>query len=65
MLTDSVGQALRQGRAEMSCLCFLMYGASAEELKCWGWNHLKQCCLRELSTVIQIFYICTVQYSSH
>lgn len=32
MLTDSMGQALRQGRAEMTCLCFLMYGASAQML---------------------------------
>lgn len=38
MLMDSVGQALRQGRAEMACLCSLMYGALAEELKCLGWE---------------------------
>lgn len=34
-LTDSVGQALRQGRAEMTFLCSVMYEASAEELKAW------------------------------
>lgn len=65
MLTDSVGQTLRRGRAGMTYLCSLIYGASAEELKCWGWNHLKQCCLIELSAVIERFYICPVQYGSH
>lgn len=65
MLTDSVGQALRQGGAEMTCLCSVMNGASAEELKGWGWNHLKLCCLIKLSVMMQIFYICTVQYGSH
>lgn len=42
-LKDSVGQVLRRGRAEMPFLCSVMYEASAEELKGWGWNHLKQC----------------------
>lgn len=65
MLTDSVGQALRQGRAEMTCLCSVMNGASAEELKGWGWNHLKLCCLIKRSVMMKIFYICTVRYGSH
>jgi len=60
MLTDSVGQTLRQGRAEMTCLCSVMNGASAEELKDWGWNHLKLCCLIKLPVMMKIFYICTV-----
>lgn len=65
MLTDSAGQALRQGRAEMTCLCCVMYETSAEELKGWGQNHLKQCCLIELSVMMKICYICTLRYGCH
>lgn len=55
-LTDSVGQALRQGRAEMTFLCSVMYEASAEELKGWVWNHLKLCCLIGLFVLVKICY---------
>lgn len=53
MLMDSVGQTLRQGRAEMTCLCSVMYEASAEELKGWGWSHLKQGHLMGLSVMLK------------
>lgn len=54
MLMDSVGQTLRQGRAEMTCLCSMMYEASAEELKGWGWSHLKQGYLMGLSVMLKM-----------
>lgn len=60
MLTDSVGQALRQSRAEMTCLCSVMNGASAEELKGWGWNHLNPCWLIKLSVMMKIYRRCPI-----
>lgn len=58
MLMDSAGQTLRQGRAEMTCLCSVMYEASAEELKGWGRSHLKQGSLLGLSVMLKTCSVC-------
>lgn len=54
MLMDSVGQTLRQGRAEMTCLCSVMYEASAEDLQGWGRSHPKRCCLTGLPVMLKM-----------
>ena len=57
MLMDSVGQTLRQGRAEMACLGSVMYEALCRKTPRLGWHRPKQCCPTELAVMGEMGHI--------